>query len=92
MVTGQGVRADALVRQPEVPLPAVAGMFLIAGAVILLGGTLAEQDRSATAVIWGSVALAAYLALSFHPNSRHAAPHSIENASDLGRYGSHRPV
>ena len=49
------------VASPFRPL-AMPGLITLAGAVVLLAVTLAHADRPAMAVVWGSVALAAWCA------------------------------
>lgn len=49
-------------RESAVPGPVIAGLGLIAAAVALLAATLETLARPAVAVVWGSLALAAYLA------------------------------
>jgi hypothetical protein len=49
-------------RERAVPGPVIAGLTLIACAVAMLGATLETLARPTVGVVWGSIALAAYLA------------------------------
>jgi hypothetical protein len=62
MVIGQLPAASTGARSFLVPPAFIAGPLLIAAAIVLLSETLVTLDRPTLAVVWGGVALAAYLA------------------------------
>jgi hypothetical protein len=62
MVIGELPAADPRTGPYMVPSAFIAGLLFIATALVLLGATLVTLDRPTVAVVWASVALAAYLA------------------------------
>ena len=61
-VLGPDVASGGQVAENPVPLLALVGFAAVAVAILLLGETEATLDRPTVAVVWGGLALAAYLA------------------------------
>ena len=53
-------RADAGIRVPAAPQSVIAGLVLVAAAVVLFDETLARTGQPVSAVVWGGLALAAF--------------------------------